>query len=83
MMLKSMREATPGDPLFGNKEGDLYRDLFDKQVSENMASQGSLGLADIIVKQLQHSAQLQNSKPSVPTQQAVQAILSPDQSASA
>jgi peptidoglycan hydrolase FlgJ len=83
MMLKSMRDATPGDPLFGNKEGDLYRDLFDKQISESMASQGSMGLADIIVKQLQHNAQLQEAKSSAVTQQAVQPTPSPDQSASA
>lgn len=82
MMLKSMREATPGDPLFGNKEGDLYRDLFDKQVSESMASQGSLGLAGIIVKQLQHDVQLQKSKSSAATQQAAQTAPSPDQSTS-
>lgn len=59
MMLQSMRQASPGDPLFGGKEGELYRDLFDKQISMNMASKGTLGLADIIVKQLQQNAQLQ------------------------
>ena len=63
MMLKSMRQASPGDPLFGNKGGELYRDLFDKQISENLASKGSLGLADIIVQQLQHNAQLHKPSP--------------------
>lgn len=53
MMLKSMREASPGDPLFGNQEASTYRDLFDKQVSQDLAARGGLGLAEMIVRQLQ------------------------------
>lgn len=53
MMLKSMRDATPGDPLFGSQEANTYRDLFDKQISQDMAARGGLGLAEIIVRQLQ------------------------------
>jgi len=59
MMLQSMRQATPGDPLLGGKEGEMYRDLFDKQISENLASHGGMGLADIIVRQLRHDTQSQ------------------------
>jgi len=59
MMLQSMRQASPGDPLFGGKEGEIYRDLFDKQISENLSSHGGLGLADIIVRQLRHDTQSQ------------------------
>ena len=61
MMLQSMRKATPDNPLFGGKAEEMYRDLFDKQISMNMAAKGQLGLADMIVKQLQHKAQLQES----------------------
>lgn len=61
MMLKSMRQALPGDPLFGGKEEELYRDLFDKQISENLSSHGGVGLADIIVKQLRHDTQSQQT----------------------
>ena len=61
MMLQSMREASPGDPLFAGKEEELYRDLFDKQLSMTMASQGNLGLADIIVRQLRGNSKLQDS----------------------
>ena len=60
MMLKSMREATPGDPFFGGKGEELYRDLFDKQISMNMAAKSRLGLADLIVSQLQHNVQSQS-----------------------
>lgn len=60
MMLQSMREASPGDPLLGGNEGALYRDLFDKQISMAIGSQGSLGLANMIVRQLQNNAQSQS-----------------------
>jgi flagellar protein FlgJ len=65
MMLKSMREATPGDPLLGGKDEELYRDLFDKQISMNMAAKSQLGLADMIVRQLQRNAASQ-----IPSQDA-------------
>ena len=61
MMLQSMRQASPGDPLFGGKEQELYQDLFDKQISLNMAEKSKLGLADLIVSQLQHNPQFQHS----------------------
>ncbi|MEM9171319.1 MAG: flagellar assembly peptidoglycan hydrolase FlgJ [Pseudomonadota bacterium] len=52
-MLKSMRDASFGDPLFPESGGQkLYRDLFDQQIASDMASQRSLGLADLIVRQL-------------------------------
>jgi flagellar protein FlgJ len=61
MMLQSMRKATPDNPLFGDKAEQMYRDLFDKQISMSMAAKGQLGLADMIIKQLQHKAQIQDS----------------------
>ena len=72
MMLQSMRKATPDNPLFGGKAEEMYRDLFDKQISMSMAAKGQLGLADMIVKQLQHKAQLQDNfgKDSVQTPSA-------------
>ena len=61
MMLKSMREATPDNPLFGDKAEELYRGLFDKQISMNIASNSKLGLADLIVRQLQHNVGTQDT----------------------
>ncbi len=61
MMLQSMRKATPDNPLFGGKAEEMYRDLFDKQISMSMAAKGQLGLADMMVKQLQHKAHIQDS----------------------
>ena len=37
MMLKSMRDASLGDDIFDSDQSNLYRDMFDKQVSLDMA----------------------------------------------
>ncbi len=52
MMLKSMREAGEGDPLFDGEQTELYRDMYDKQLSLDMSEKG-IGLADVLVRQLQ------------------------------
>lgn len=56
MMLKSMRDAAPGDPLLGSGGEDMYREMFDKQISLSLAAKGSLGLAEAMVRQLQQQA---------------------------
>lgn len=53
MMLKSMRDAGPGNPLFDSDRMDLYRDMLDKQVAGDIAQSRSLGMADMLVTQLQ------------------------------
>ena len=55
MMLKSMRDANKvfnQDNIFDSQQGDVYQDLFDHQISVDSAKSHSLGLADMIVKQL-------------------------------
>jgi flagellar protein FlgJ len=52
MMLKSMREASSGDPYFDSNEGGMYRDMFDDQVAVDMSDKGGMGLADLLVQQL-------------------------------
>jgi flagellar protein FlgJ len=51
MMLKSMREATPQDDVFGSDQTRLYTSMLDQQLSQSMASKG-IGLADAMVRQL-------------------------------
>ncbi|HHQ41486.1 MAG TPA: flagellar assembly peptidoglycan hydrolase FlgJ [Chromatiales bacterium] len=51
-LLKSMREATPGDPLLGGAGLRLYREVHDRQLARQLAARGSLGLARLIVRQL-------------------------------
>lgn len=52
MMLKSMREASEGDPMFDGEQAAMYRDMYDKQLSLELSEKG-IGLAEMLVKQLQ------------------------------
>jgi flagellar protein FlgJ len=54
MMLKSMRDASPGDPMFDSDDSKVYRDMFDNQLAVQMSDHGGIGLADMLVRQLQH-----------------------------
>lgn len=52
MMLKSMRDATPGDSLLGSDQQDFYQDMFDQQLALQLSKGKGLGLADVLVRQL-------------------------------
>lgn len=52
MMLKSMRSASLGDPLFGGNDHDTYRDMFDQQVAVEMSTGKGFGIAEMLVRQL-------------------------------
>ena len=52
MMLKQMREASFGDPLFDSDAGDSYQSMFDQQLALNLSESGSLGIAELIERQL-------------------------------
>lgn len=65
MMLKSMRSANAvfekDNPMHSNTT-NFYRDMYDQQLSSDLASKGSLGLADLIVEQLDpNSAKLKQA----------------------
>ncbi len=51
-MLKSMRQASLGDPLMESEATGFYRDMFDQQLALDLARSGGLGLADALVRQL-------------------------------
>ncbi len=52
MMLKSMRDASFGDPLFDTQATELYRDLYDHQLSLELTKDRGLGIAEMLVQQL-------------------------------
>lgn len=56
MMLKSMRKAqdvlVDKDSPFNSEQVKFYRDMHDKQLANDLSHNGSIGLADIIVRQL-------------------------------
>jgi len=52
-LLKSMRDASLGDPLFGDSDQmDLYQGMMDQQLAVEMASGKGIGFADLLVRQL-------------------------------
>jgi peptidoglycan hydrolase FlgJ len=53
MMIKSMRDAAGKDPLFGSDEARSYQEMYDDQLSIEMTKGRGLGLADMLVRQLQ------------------------------
>lgn len=53
MMLKSMRKASMGDPMFDSDAGKMYRDMFDNQLAINLSEHGGFGLAKMLMQQLQ------------------------------
>jgi flagellar protein FlgJ len=52
MMLKSMRDASLGDPIFGSDQENFYRDMGDDQLAGELSKGHGLGLADMLVQQL-------------------------------
>jgi len=52
MMLKSMRQASLGEGIFDSKQSDTYRDMSDQQLAIDISAKGSLGLRDVIFRQL-------------------------------
>src|SRR5688500_9661081 len=51
MLVKSMRSASFGDPLMA--DNGTYRDMYDQQLSRELAKGRGLGLAPMIVRQLE------------------------------
>lgn len=67
MLMKSMRQA---QDTLSDKENPLnsdqmkfYRDMHDQQLAVNLSSNGSLGLADVIVQQLQGAMNFNQAPP--------------------
>jgi peptidoglycan hydrolase FlgJ len=56
MMFKSMRDAGFGGGVFDSQQMQTYYEMFDKQVSLEMARGRGLGLADMLVRQLDPAA---------------------------
>lgn len=67
MMLQSMRDAVGTDPIFGSDQQKTYQGMFDDQLSLELTKGHGLGLADMLVRQLQRTgvapASAANPKP--------------------
>jgi len=51
-VLKASRAGALGEELVGGSGLDLYKDLFDQQMAQQISSGKGLGLADVLVQQL-------------------------------
>ena len=50
-LMKNMREASLGDPVFGNSDQhEMYQEMMDQQLAVEMASGNGIGLADMLRK---------------------------------
>ncbi len=55
MMLKQMRDANLGEGIFDSDQSRMYQDMMDQQLSLDLAGKRGFGIADSIIKQLQHT----------------------------
>ena len=72
MMLQSMRDAVGTDPIFGSDQEKTYQGMFDDQLSLELTKGHGLGLADMLVRQLQRAgvAPASGADPATPTSAA-------------
>jgi len=70
MMMKSMRAATPQDGPMDSQETRTFTSMLDQQMSQKLAKRG-IGLADVLVRQLNTQAQGQAALTQQMDQQAL------------
>src|SRR5690606_15537937 len=55
-MLKSMRDASLGDDVLGGEQTQFYQEMFDQQIAQHLAAGRGLGIADLMIRQMQGGA---------------------------
>ncbi len=65
MMMKSMRQALPQDGMLSNEQTRLFTSMYDQQIAQEIGKRG-LGMADLIVKQMQPAQQPDETAGTVP-----------------
>ena len=64
MLLKSGRAAKVGDEAFSGEQSGFYQDMFDQQMAQHLAAGKGLGIADLLVRQLQAKSSTAHDKTS-------------------
>ena len=59
-MMKAMRDAIPQGDLMGSEHVDTYQAMADQQMSLNLAEEGGIGLARMLVEQMQTKGYVPN-----------------------
>ncbi len=62
MLVKSMRDAIGPDPIFGSDQEQAYQGMYDDQLSIELTRGHGLGLADMLVRQLQRRGAIAGSQ---------------------
>ena len=70
MLLKSARAANLGDDVLGGGQTAFYQDMFDQQMALHLSTGKGIGLADVLVKQMQG---MEGATPATPATPAVPA----------
>lgn len=65
MMVKSMRDATLKGGLLESNSLDTYEQMYDQQLSLELAKHGGVGLAEVIVRQFEGQVQSNALRPEV------------------
>jgi flagellar protein FlgJ len=52
-MIGSMRQAKLADDIFGSDATDQFREMQDAKFADEMANQGGLGVAEMLIKQFE------------------------------
>ena len=61
-MMKSMREAVPKSDLMNSDHLDTYQAMADQQMAVNLSEQGGIGIARMLVEQMQTRGYVAESK---------------------
>jgi flagellar protein FlgJ len=55
LMLRTMRESVPKDGLFSSEETNTFTDMFDQQMAQTISQGKGLGMADVLLAQIERS----------------------------
>ena len=77
-MLKSMRDATMKSELFDSSQMDTYQSMADQQLALKLAENGGIGLARMMVEQMQSKGQVPQGEAEM-TEQGTPLISPPTQ----
>jgi Rod binding domain-containing protein len=62
-MMKSMRDAVPKSDLMQSDHLETYQSMADQQMAVNLSQQGGIGLARMLVEQMQTRGYVKESNP--------------------
>ncbi len=65
-IISSMRSASLGEDILGSSTSDQFREMADARTAESMAETGSLGIAEMLIRQFGGKADADPAAPAAP-----------------